>query len=91
MGTTQSLQQSSLFPLFDALRGLLGERFSTSRAEREQHGRGESYHAILSPDAVCYVESTAEVAAIVKLCAAQRVPISHLAVALHWRAMWVPL
>jgi D-lactate dehydrogenase (cytochrome) len=61
--------------LLDALRELLGERLSTSRTECEQHGRGESYHQTLPPDAVCYAESTAEVATIVKLCAAQRVPI----------------
>lgn len=75
MGTIQPLQPAALPPLFNALRELLGERFSTSRAECEQHGRGESYHATLPPDAVCYAESTAEVSAIVKLCAAQRVPI----------------
>ena len=75
MASTQALQPSSMPTLLDALYELLGERLSTSRAECEQHGRGESYHPSLPPDAVCYAESTAEVAAIVKLCAAQRVPI----------------
>ena len=75
MATSQALQSSSLPTLLDALRELLGERLSISRAECEQHGRGESYHPTLAPDAVCYAQTTAEVAAIVKLCAAQRVPI----------------
>jgi D-lactate dehydrogenase (cytochrome) len=67
--------QPRLPGLIAALGELLGERLSTRQAEREQHGRGESYHAALPPDAVCYAESTAEVAAIVRLCAAQQVPI----------------
>lgn len=66
---------SSLPDLFEALHGVVGERLSTSLAEREQHGRGESYHAAQAPDAVCYAHTTAEVAAIVRLCAAHRVPI----------------
>ena len=75
MSTHHALQTSPMPTLLDALRELLGERLSTSRTECEQHGRGESYHQTLPPDAVCYAESTAEVATIVKLCAAQRVPI----------------
>ena len=75
MGSNPAFHASPMPTLLDALRELLGERLSTGRAECEQHGRGESYHPSLPPDAVCYAESTAEVAAIVKLCAAQRVPI----------------
>jgi D-lactate dehydrogenase (cytochrome) len=66
---------SSLPDLLDALRGIVGDRLSTRLAEREQHGRGESWHATQAPDAVCYAHSTEEVAAIVRLCAAHRVPI----------------
>ena len=58
-----------------ALEGLLGRRFTTSAADREHHGRGESYHAGLAPDAVCYAGTTEEVAAIVRLCAVHRTPI----------------
>lgn len=75
MVSNPAFHASPMPTLLDALRELLGERLSTGRAECEQHGRGESYHPTLPPDAVCYAESTAEVAAIVKLCAAQRVPI----------------
>ena len=66
---------SSLPNLLDALRGVVGDRVTTRLAEREQHGRGESYHATQAPDAVCYAHTTEEVAAIVRLCAAHRVPI----------------
>ncbi len=61
--------------LTSALRKRLGLRFSTSMTDREHHGRGESYHATLPPQAVCRVESTEEVADIVRLCAGHRVPI----------------
>ncbi|MDX1514094.1 MAG: FAD-linked oxidase C-terminal domain-containing protein [Gammaproteobacteria bacterium] len=59
----------------DALRDLLGERLSTSRAVREQHGRDESYHPPAAPDAVAFAETTEEVAGIVTLCARHRVPV----------------
>jgi len=58
-----------------ALRERLGERCSTSESVREQHGRGESWHPVQAPDAVCFARSTEEVAAIVRVCAARRVPI----------------
>jgi D-lactate dehydrogenase (cytochrome) len=62
-------------PLITALRGLLGARLSTARAVREHHGKDSSYHAMEMPDAVAFAESTEEVAAIVKLCAAHKVPV----------------
>jgi D-lactate dehydrogenase (cytochrome) len=61
--------------LIARLRDLIGDRCSTSASEREHHGRGESYHAVAAPDAVCYPLSTEEVSAIVKLCAEAGAPI----------------
>jgi D-lactate dehydrogenase (cytochrome) len=58
-----------------ALRTLLGDRLSTAAAVRDQHGHDESYHATEPPDAVAFATSTDEVAAIVKVCAAHRVPV----------------
>ncbi len=58
-----------------ALETQLDTRFSVSAPDREQHGRGESYHATLPPQGVCRVSSTEEVAAVVKLCADHHVPI----------------
>jgi D-lactate dehydrogenase (cytochrome) len=61
--------------LIGQLRDLLGERISTSPSVLEQHGRGESWHPVQAPDAVCFAHSTEEVAAIVKLCAATATPV----------------
>ena len=73
---TLSSRPSALAPaLASALQALLGDRFSTSLADREQHGRGESYHPMVAPDAVCRALSTAEVKAIVDLCRAHKTPI----------------
>lgn len=57
------------------LRALLGDRLSTSGAVREHHGKDESYHPIMPPDAVAFATSTEEVSAIVKVCARHRLPI----------------
>jgi D-lactate dehydrogenase (cytochrome) len=61
--------------LLNSLRQLLGDRLSTSAAVCAQHGRDESYHQPHAPDAVAFVHSTEEVAAIVSLCAARKVPV----------------
>jgi D-lactate dehydrogenase (cytochrome) len=67
---------SRLPPVFQAeLADLLGPRLALGLAEREQHGRGESYHPVQAPDAVCYAETTAEVAAVLCLCSAHGVPV----------------
>ena len=57
------------------LTALLGDRLTTARAVREQHGRDESYHAGFPPDAVAFARSTDEVARIVGICARHKVPI----------------
>ena len=57
------------------LRAVLGERVSTADGVRAQHGKGESYHTAQPPDAVAFPQSTDEVAAIVRACAARRVPV----------------
>jgi len=57
------------------LRDLLGERVSTAQAVRDQHGCDESWHETVAPQAVCFPHSTDEVAAIVKLCHANGVPV----------------
>src|SRR5262245_47799805 len=54
---------------------LLGDRFSTSSAVRDHHGRDESYHPPEAPDAVAFPLSTEEVQAVVAACARHRVPI----------------
>ena len=55
---------------------LLGvARVSTAHAVREHHGKDESAFPYALPDAVVFPETTEEVAAIVKACAAHRVPV----------------
>ena len=67
---------SALDPaLVAGLSSLLGARLSLRMADREQHGRGESYHPGQTPDAVCRALTTAEVKAIVDLCRTHRTPI----------------
>jgi len=59
----------------EALGNLLGDRFSTGRDVREQHGTDESWHPPQAPDAVCFPLSTEEVVEIVRVCAANQVPL----------------
>lgn len=59
----------------DALRQLLGDRFSAAQAVRDQHGRDESWAVPSPPDAVVFPHSTEEVVEIVKICAAHGLPI----------------
>lgn len=59
----------------DGARALLGDRLSTAAAVREQHGKDQTWNPGASPDAVAFVHSTEEVAALVKLCAAEKVPV----------------
>jgi len=61
--------------LLRELRSRLGDRFATSAAVREQHGKDESAHALAPPDAVAFPTSTGEVAEIVRLCASAAVPM----------------
>lgn len=59
----------------DALVPVLGERLSRSKSDLDLHGRSETYFALTPPDAVAYPETTAEVQAIVQICAAQDCPV----------------
>jgi len=61
--------------LIERLRCLLGDRTTTSESILQQHGRGESWHPVRPPDAVCFPRDSEEVAAIVKLCAETSTPV----------------
>lgn len=61
--------------LLDDLRGIVGERLSTAAALCEQHGRDESYHPPVPPEAVVFAEGTDEVAAVVAACARHGAPV----------------
>jgi D-lactate dehydrogenase (cytochrome) len=61
--------------LVDALQTKFGTRCSTALVVREQHGRDESSFDVPPPGAVVFAQSTAEVAAVVKLAAQYQVPV----------------
>jgi len=65
----------ALDPLFTELRELLDERFSTSEAVRQQHGKDESFHEVAAPDGVAFATSTAEVVQIITACARHKTPV----------------
>src|ERR1700683_2172001 len=52
-----------------------GNRLVTSRAVREQHGNTLTWVGNQPPDAVVFPQTTEEVQQIVRLCAAERVPV----------------
>ena len=53
----------------------LGDRAVTSRAIRDQHSHGEGMAEVGLPDVVVFPHTNDEVAAIVRLCHAARVPV----------------
>jgi D-lactate dehydrogenase (cytochrome) len=61
--------------LAETLNQRFADRFSTAQALREQHGRGESHHTPAIPDAIIFAETTQDVSDIVRLCAAENVPV----------------
>ena len=61
--------------LSTALATRFGSRFSVANAVRLHHGKDESSHPPMPPDAVVFAESTAEVAEIVGLCHRFHTPV----------------
>ena len=57
------------------LAALLGDRVSTSKGVRDNHGKDESYFPYAPPDAVVFPRTTEEVRDIVNICRAHRVPM----------------
>src|SRR5262249_54553709 len=58
-----------------ALAALVGNRLVTAQAVREQHGNTLTWVGNQPPDAVVFPQTTEEVQQIVRLCAAERVPV----------------
>ncbi len=61
--------------LLGVLRQIVGDRVSTVAAVLHQHGKDESFHPSMPPDAVVFARSTDEVARVVTACASRGVPI----------------
>ena len=57
------------------LTAIFGDRVQTGQAVREAHGRGEGLCTLHPPDAVVFAETIAEVAEVVRRCAAARAPV----------------
>lgn len=76
-----TMAQSNMRPAGDlgaALESLsvrFHNRLNTTQAIREQHGHTTTWHTNQPPDAVVFVETTEEVAEIVRICAANNVPV----------------
>jgi D-lactate dehydrogenase (cytochrome) len=57
------------------LKQRFGDRFQTGQSIREQHAHTTTYIPSQLPDGVAFVETTAEVQDIVRVCAEHRVPV----------------
>jgi len=64
-----------LEPALRELRELLGDRLNSTAAVRDHHAGDESWHHRQRPDAVCFTNSTEEVAGAVKICARHKLAI----------------
>jgi D-lactate dehydrogenase (cytochrome) len=62
-------------PFREAMSALLATRFTLSMPVREHHGKDESPFGIIAPDAVAFIHSTQEAAAVMRLCAEYAVPV----------------
>lgn len=67
--------ETGIAAALDALAARFGERFSRAPAVRSQHGHTTSWIANQPPDAVVFATTTEEVAEVVRVCAANRVPV----------------
>lgn len=61
--------------MLEALKTRFGDRCSTARAVREQHGRDESPFDVPPPEVVVFCESTEDVAAVIALADHHAVPV----------------
>lgn len=61
--------------LIQALSGEFGERFTTAESVRAHHGKDDSHHPPVPPDAVVFPQTTEEVAAVVRACGEHGVPV----------------
>jgi D-lactate dehydrogenase (cytochrome) len=70
-----SARRDGLEEALGAISAVIGARLSRAPSVREQHGKDLTWNPGAPPDAVAFVESTAEVQEIVKICARHGTPI----------------
>ena len=68
-------QPDQVAALTERLRNDYGERAITTHAIREQHSHGEGLADAALPDIVVFPHTNEEVAAIVRVCHAARIPV----------------
>src|SRR6202451_251683 len=73
--TEQKRDRKAADGVIAALAAQFGNRLVTSQAVREQHANTTTWIENQPPDAVVFPQTTAEVQQIVRLCAAERVPL----------------
>lgn len=57
------------------LETLLGERFSRSKSDLDQHSHSETYFDPIKPDGVAFPETTQDVSEIIKVCSKHDCPV----------------
>ncbi|WP_404478561.1 FAD-binding oxidoreductase [Novosphingobium sp. BL-52-GroH] len=60
---------------WSVLAAMLGDRFTTAVAVRDQFARGESFPVSLPPDAVAFPRTTGEASAIARFCSERCIPL----------------
>src|SRR2546429_2161446 len=75
MQSVAPIHRDAVAAAIAALAQKFGNRLVTSQAVREQHGNTTTWIANEPPDAVVFPQTTADVQEIVRICAAQRVPV----------------
>ncbi len=73
--TTLPRNEAGIKTVVEALKDRFQDQLHTSQSLREQHGHTTTWLPNQLPDAVVFARSTADVAAVVKLCAAHKVPV----------------
>ena len=66
---------------------IFGNRISKKRTDCESHGQSETWFPLTPPEAVAFPETTEEVAALTKICAAHRVALVGWGRGPRWKAM----
>src|SRR4051812_41651585 len=68
-------EPQALATVIEALTARFGNRFVTSLAVREQHGHTTTWLANQPPDGVVFAQETADIQDVVRICAANKVPV----------------
>ncbi|UFS73537.1 FAD-binding protein [Tardiphaga sp. 37S4] len=68
-------EPKALATTLEALTARFGNRLVTSQAVREQHGHTTTWLANQPPDGVVFAQETADIQDVVRICAANKVPV----------------